>query len=1023
MPKQRLVLGLGVTFFGLAAACGAGDGAPGDAEEVADAADVQDTAVDSAPDSEVPDVPSDADDAQEDSASDTAEVEVIGPPPLGWVPHVRGTFNDWGTSAPMTWRGAGLYQVSVPISAGSHMFKIADDKWSLDTIYSTDARAHVEIPLDTPMPLVIATGYNNDAVLNTPAEGEYTFDLTVTVADGVPSLVLRVQQGNLTPVVYPDDSAVETFAGHTWAPHAVTGGSDRILAPDALLSALGIEVPSGVSAQYVFGDNIDGYYEGWTHAYTSASRYRMRVDYLFFGFASLIDGKLLDASGEMSAPGVDTAREPTGTTIGPHGVRTRFRAGAWEELVVHTHDHAITLHLHSDVPAPLSIVPRLNMRRTSTDTWQRLGDVMVYALEPELRHEGSPAFLAIAGDRPHTATGVDLEALPALADVVGITASSLKPIFTTTGPETDFRLFLGFGDTATAAAAKASTMAQRDTVGEELQTVYDLLTRGYLWTDDLAFNRGLMWSKRSALGMLVEELGAGLWAGLPWFKNNWGRDTFISLPGTLLVSGQFEAAKAVIRNFASLQNTDPDDEDFGRVPNVVNSLTDLDYNTTDGTPWLVREIEETVRYTGDTAFADEMFPVVDRYLSGAIAHHVDDEGFLTHGDTATWMDAALSSPGGELLPWSARGNRAVEIQALWYVSLRIGAAMATTRGEAGRAQEWSALADELKARFSSRFWDPDAALMADRVRADDSRDAKVRPNQLMLLSIPFEDRLVPADVEARVLRNAVNALLYPYGIASLDQTHPYFHPFHDNQPTFEKDAAYHNGTVWGWNAGFTISALTRYGRTEHAYALSRNLAEQVLSLGTRGSMSELLDAHPAATGALTPSGTFSQTWSVAEVVRNGMQDYLGFRPNLPAGVIVLAPSIPTAWTTLEAEAPFGAGATLSVSMRRAGATLTFTLQHDHPAALTLAFRPSVGGVRLAIDATLTPGAARVIVFDPAGPSARVDGVEQGALAVAQPSQDALVGELEFVTPNVDATFPTLEEDDYLRGVIERREFE
>ncbi|MFO0751130.1 MAG: amylo-alpha-1,6-glucosidase, partial [Myxococcota bacterium] len=905
MKTAGLVVMCGCGF--LLGACG-DSGGKGDA--MSDA--TSDTAVEDA------DATAPTDTAVEDSATDASDdsdaspdvdttedvdvpTDVVGPPPLEWSPYVRGTFNDWGTGSPMAYLGGGVYQVSVPISVGSHMFKIANEAWRLDTIYSTDGHSHVEIPLSTPMPLVSATGYDNDAVLNIPAEGQYTFKLTVTVSDATPSLVLEVIQGDLTPIEYPDDSAVETFAAIAWtaAPPVgkTVGGTPRTLDPQALFDAVAIDVPAGTQAQYLFGDNIDGYYEGWTHSYTTASRYRHHEGYLFTYAASLVGDDLLDASSEA-----------TGTTLYPYGVRTRYAGGRWEELVPASHARGLTLRVHSDTPGRLSIVPKLEMRRTSTDTWQRVNGAMVYALEPSQRHAGSPAFVAIAADRAHTVTGVDLEARPALASVVGITASSVKPIFTTSGDETDFRLCLAFGESAAIAAARAQTMAGEDTVGMAQQAVFDFLAKGYVWTDDQAYDRALAWARLSARMMVVEELGSGIWAGLPWFKNNWGRDTFISLPGALLVSGRFAEAKAVIQNFASLQEDDEASADYGRVPNVVNSLTDLNYNTTDGTPWLVREIEETVRATGDTAFGDAMYPVVDRYLTGAIAHHVDGDGLLTHGDTATWMDAAFTpTGGGDLLPWSARGNRAVEIQALWYVSLRIGAAMATARGETAKAATWSDLADQVKAHFAERFWDDGAKVMADRVRADDTRDVKVRPNQLMLLSIPFEDRLVPADVEAHVLRNAVTALLYPYGIASLDQTHAYFHPFHDHQTAYPKDAAYHNGTVWGWNAGFTVTALTRYGQVERAWALTQNLGEQILGLGTRGAMSELLDAHPKANGDLTPSGTFAQTWSVAEYARNALQDFVGFRPNVPAGALELSPSIPDAWQSFDAEAPFGDG--------------------------------------------------------------------------------------------------------------------
>ncbi|WP_236534424.1 amylo-alpha-1,6-glucosidase [Vibrio vulnificus] len=84
-----------------------------------------------------------------------------------------------------------------------------------------------------------------------------------------------------------------------------------------------------------------------------------------------------------------------------------------------------------------------------------------------------------------------------------------------------------------------------------------------------------------------------------WFKDCWGRDTFIALSGTSLINGLFDEAKAIISNFASMQKSDLDDVNHGRIPNRVTSKTNIIYNTTDGTPWMIREIMEYLHYSGD----------------------------------------------------------------------------------------------------------------------------------------------------------------------------------------------------------------------------------------------------------------------------------------------------------------------------------------------------------------------------------------------------------------------------------------
>lgn len=1007
------------------AACGDdGGGSTADTADTAqadgaDATAPDDTGGDDAttpPDTATPDADADAD-APDDTVDDTADTAVVDTsppdePPLSWVPHVRGDFNDWGTTDPLAYVGGGVYQATVAVPAGRHELKVADASWTLTTIFSASGSEQLTEEVGVEFPLVSAQGYNNNTVIEFADEGEHTFTLTVAGTGGAQSLSLLVTKGGGGSTALPDDSQVETFGAQTVTPVAVSPGTERVLGRVALFDALKIAIPAGESAQWVLGDNLDGYYEGWTHSYTTASRYRNKVGYLFAYFASLVDGALNDQSAGS-----------TTSDLLPTGVRVQYGGGVWDELVVHSGQRALTLRVHSDTPGKLAVAPKLALKRASS-SWERVGDAMVLGLAESLRQEGSPAFVGIAADKAHTYVGADLAALPALRDVAGILPTDVKPLITTTGDETDLRVVLAFAMTKEEAAAQALALAQVDSAGRAAEEAYALLTRSWLWTGDAAYDRALAWSKIAAHTMLVSEFGRGIWAGLPWFKDNWGRDTFIALPGTLLATGLFDDAKAVVRNFAALQNTDAASEDYGRIPNRVRGADDIIYNTTDGTPWMVREIEEIVRYTGDGAFATEMYPVVARYLDGAIAHHVDDDGFLTHDDQATWMDAAFGTSGEH--PWSARGNRAVEIQALWYGALRYGARLAAAAGETAREQAWDAQADALESHFAAAFWDAGAHTMADRVRADGSRDTKMRPNQLMLLSIPLDDarRLVADDVEAHVARAAAAALLYPYGVASLAQTHPYFHPFHDHQARYEKDAAYHNGTVWGWNAGFAVTALARVGAVERAWALTKNLAGQITDLGARGTMSELLDAHPAASGALTPSGTYAQAWSVAEFTRNGYQDYLGVRPDLGRGALVLEPSPPASWAAVGAEVPLGAGGRLTIDYTRESGSEVWVLAADGLGDVaTRVLLLGDDGARYLIALTLSEGGSRRVQFDPATHMGAIDRGPMLALDVARASQAAIVGELTPVTPNTGASFPTLEQQDYLRGVIERGEFE
>jgi glycogen debranching enzyme len=774
----------------------------------------------------------------------------------------------------------------------------------------------------------------------------------------------------------------------------------------SLFDSIAITVKPGQQRQFLVGDNLAGYFEGYTHAYRRGNGYLMKDTAVFTGYATFAGGRLNNRE-------ADDAVE----SVLPRGNRVEYPAGGSEEMVVHSGQYAVSVAEHSARSEMLGVIPFLKCPADSVDISQ-VGQTVVISPKNISTNSSYPPFIALCADKDFRfSTG--LKTVPAGAmDVLKLSDRDLVPIITSREPAKNFTVTIAFGFTVEEASKKAAAIAASDPINAEQQACYDYLTKSFLWTDDAEYNQALMWAKAASHLFVVEEFGKGIWAGLPWFKNNWGRDTFISLPGTLLVSGSFAEARAVLDNFARFQNLRPD-RNYGRIPNRVSSLSDIIYNTTDGTPWMIRETYEYLRYTDDKEFARKLYPVIKTALDGAITNYVDAEGFLTHDDADTWMDARIRGD----KPWSARGNRAVEIQALWFTALEAGIALANEAGDAASAERWKSQAELLRTNFTAQFWD--GRVMADRLRADGTRDSKVRPNQLMTVSVPFEDRLTTSEVEAAVTRNAVSELLFPYGIASLSQNDPYFHPVHHDDKYYFFDAAYHNGTVWGWNAGFTITALDRFGYQDLAYRLAKNLGEQILYLGTCGNMSELLDALPDTNGNIHTSGTFAQTWSVAEYSRNGYQDFLGFRPNLLENSLIFMPAIPSAWNSFDAILPFGDGDKLEVTWRRQpNERWSFDLKGSASRKGVIEFL-APDKSRRTVTFDLTPGNRCVVVIN--GDTVQVNG-QSVATTLFMPSYASVIGDLKFQTPKVydpsnpHPDFPMLQGKDVLEHIIERGDY-
>jgi glycogen debranching enzyme len=410
-------------------------------------------------------------------------------------------------------------------------------------------------------------------------------------------------------------------------------------------------------------------------------------------------------------------------------------------------------------------------------------------------------------------------------------------------------------------------------------------------------DKALDWITITMDELITCQQGNGIYAGLPWFNEYWGRDMFISMPGACLVTGQFEVAKDILRDFAKLQDTDPKSETYGRIPNRAN-LEGILYNTTDGTPRFVIQAYELAQYSGDTEFLADLYPAIKMSIDASIANYTDEKGYLTHADADTWMDVKRNG-----IPGSPRGNRANDIQALWYGQLMAGAKIAAILGEEDSAEQWSGIAQMLAANFENDFCNKEGNMVYDHLNSDGSADMQLRPNQLYCFDLINDD-----DFKQKVTRSVWEELVYPWGVASLAQWDPQFHPQHENWHYYHKDDAYHNGTIWLWNNGIAMQRMIEYGQVDTAWELFKNMNRQALVEGAVGSLSENADAHPREGKTwVNRSGTFLQAWSNAEHLRVWYQHFLGIRPDLLQGVIVIEPRIPSEIKSIETSVKVGDG--------------------------------------------------------------------------------------------------------------------
>jgi len=351
--------------------------------------------------------------------------------------------------------------------------------------------------------------------------------------------------------------------------------------------------------------------------------------------------------------------------------------------------------------------------------------------------------------------------------------------------------------------------------------------------------------------------GYSIIAGYPWFAD-WGRDTMIALAGLTLVTGRFEVARGVLREFADAMNE-------GMLPNRFPDVGETpEYNTVDATLWFFEAVRAYFQYANDEAFVrGTLYPKLceafDWHIRGTrYGIRCDDDGLLNAGAPGvqlTWMDAKVGD-------WvvTPRTGKPVEIQALWYNAMRVLQALALRFGDDDRAVAIEDLAVRAKASFLAQFWSADRGYLL-----DNTGDAAMRPNQIFAASLHYS-MLDAARIRA-VVDSVERHLLTPLGLRSLSTVDPAYRGRYEGG-ALERDSAYHQGTVWPFLMGPFLTAYARaYPGSPERHAMLDRFRDHLREGGV-GQVSEIADGD----APHTPRGCIAQAWSVAELLRAGAED-------------------------------------------------------------------------------------------------------------------------------------------------------
>jgi predicted glycogen debranching enzyme len=306
----------------------------------------------------------------------------------------------------------------------------------------------------------------------------------------------------------------------------------------------------------------------------------------------------------------------------------------------------------------------------------------------------------------------------------------------------------------------------------------------------------------------------------------------------------------------------------GMLPNRFPDVgEEPEYNTVDATLWFFEAIRAYVEKTGDLRFVraelyEKLVDIVEWHVRGTRHRiHVDTDGLLYAGEPGvqlTWMDAKV---GDRVI--TPRIGKPVEIQALWYNALRIMSDLAGKFGDDKRRTTYINMAEVARESFNGQFWNDDGECLYDVVDGDE-RDASMRPNQIFAVSLHHSMlELVRAK---KVVEKVETELLTPMGLHSLAPTDPRYVPIYIGSPA-ERDAAYHQGTVWSWLIGPFIDAYRKTHQDDPQ--LEQRVGEFTSGLRWHlndamvGQVSEIFDGD----APHHPRGCAAQAWSVAELLR------------------------------------------------------------------------------------------------------------------------------------------------------------
>jgi len=387
---------------------------------------------------------------------------------------------------------------------------------------------------------------------------------------------------------------------------------------------------------------------------------------------------------------------------------------------------------------------------------------------------------------------------------------------------------------------------------KELKCQQQLLSNsGDVFLDDLIAAGNQFIVQRSS------TQSASIIAGYHWFAD-WGRDTMIAMRGLCIATGKKELAQSIVKTFLQYLNG-------GMLPNRFPDWgEDPEYNTIDATLWLFIVLHDYHQKFDELDFIKNIFPqltsIIEAHTKGTRYQiHVTEEGLLYGGEgntQLTWMDARVNDY--EVTP---RHGCPVEINMLWYNALKIYDAFAMEFKNKNRYASYIKLFEQ---NFKRYFLNAQGYLN-DVVIPNVSADESIRPNMIYAVSLPYT--VLSKEEQQNIVAIVQQELLTDYGLRTLQTSDPDFKPVYQGD-AWQRDNAYHQGTVWPFLMGEFFTAYLKMNK--QSAASIKQIQQWILPLKAHfyndnciHGISEIFDGGQPSTG----KGTIHQAWSVSALIK------------------------------------------------------------------------------------------------------------------------------------------------------------